>query len=98
MIFGIPLFIANKPNFVTVFDMKTKYLYYHPMNPERSINLNAPLTCTYLRFNVDCLTEYQGIEREIKIIENIKNVESSIIDFSGYDVLHHTFFLQKLQQ
>jgi hypothetical protein len=64
MIFGIPLSIADKPFFVSVFDMKSKYLFFHPMNPDRSINLNAPLTCNYLRFNVDCLTEYEGIERE----------------------------------
>ena len=94
MIFGIPLSIAEKPFFVSVFDMKSKYLYSHPMNPERSIDLNAPLTCTYLRFNRDCLTEYPDIEREYKIIEKIKNVESSIIDFTGYDVIHQEFSLQ----
>ena len=64
------------------------------MNPERSIDLNAPLTSNYLRFNVDCLTEYPGIERVYKIIEKIKNVESSIIDFTGYDVLHQEFSLK----
>jgi hypothetical protein len=94
MIFSIPLSIADKPYLVSLFDMKSKYLYFHPMNAERSINLNAPLTCTYLKFNVDSLTEYKGIERENQIIENIKNVESSIIDFTGYDVLSHAFFLQ----
>jgi hypothetical protein len=89
MMFGIPLSILDRPNLVAMFDMKSKYLYFHPMNPERSIDFNAPLTSTYLRFNVDCLTEYPGIEHEYKVIENIKNVESSIIDFTGYDVLHH---------
>ena len=94
MIFGIPLSIADKPFFGWVFDMKSKYLYYHPINREGSIDSNAPLTCTYLRFNVDCLTENPGIEDEHKIIEKIKNVESSIIDFTVYDVLHHEFSLQ----
>ena len=77
-----------------VIDMKSKYLYYHPINREGSIDLNAPLTCTYLRFNVDCLTGNPGIEDEHKIVEKIKNVESSIIDFTGYDVLHHELSLQ----
>jgi ribonucleotide reductase beta subunit family protein with ferritin-like domain len=94
MIFGVPLSISDLPNLVTVFDIKSKYLYFHPMNAERSIDLNAPLTCTYLRFNRDYLTENLGIEREYKIIEKIKNVESSIIDFTGYDVLHPEFSLQ----
>ena len=89
MIFGIPLSIAERPFFVSVFDMKSKYLYYHPINREGSIDLNAPLTCTYLRFNVDCITENPGIEDEHKIVEKIKNVESSIIDFTGYDVINH---------
>jgi hypothetical protein len=46
MIFGIPLFFAVKPYLVGVFDMKSKYLYFHPMNREGSVDFNAPLTCT----------------------------------------------------
>ena len=83
MIFVISLFIEDKPFFDSVFEMKSKYLYYHPINREGSIDLNAPLTCTYLRFNVDCLTGNPGTEDEHKIVEKIKNVESSIIDFTG---------------
>ena len=105
MIFGIPLLIADRSFFGSVFDMKSKYLYYHALNPEGSIDWNAPITCTQLKFNLDWLTEYQDIDkesklidREYKIIENIKNVESSIIDLTAYDVLHHSFFLQQLQQ
>lgn len=58
MIFAIPLFIADKPFYISVFDMKTKYLYYHPKNPEGSVDFNAPLSCTLLKFNFDWLTEY----------------------------------------
>ncbi len=68
MIFGIPLFIAERPYFVSVFDMKTKYLYYHPKNSEGSLDLNAPLTCTKLKFDFDWLTEYQDISEENKLI------------------------------
>ena len=100
MIFGIPLFIAVKPYLVSVFDVKSKLLYYHPLNPEGSVDLNAPLTCTLLKFNLDWLTEYQDIDesklndREYEIIDKVKNVESTIIDLTGYNVLHHAFSLQ----
>ena len=80
--------------------MKSNYLYYHPKNPEGSIDLNAPLTCTFLKFNFDLLTEYQDIDksdklmgREYNIIQNIRNVESSIIDLTGYNIKHQTFSL-----
>jgi hypothetical protein len=78
--------------------MKTNCLYYHPKNPEGSIDFNAPITCTLLKFNLDLLSEYQDIDktdklmgREFKIIENIKHVESSIIDLTGYNIKHHLF-------
>ena len=83
MIFGIPQFILDRPFFVSVLDMKSKLLYYHPQNPEGSINFNARLTCTKLKFDFDWLTEYQDIgeenkliDREQKIIQNIQNLES----------------------
>jgi hypothetical protein len=46
------------------------------------------------------LTEYKDIDkadklmsRELKIIENIKNVESSIIDLINYNLKYHSFSL-----
>jgi hypothetical protein len=69
MIFGIPLFLVDKPFFSSVFDMKTNYLYYHPKNPDGSIDLNAPLTCTSLKFNLDLLTEFQDIDKADKLMD-----------------------------
>ena len=61
--FGIPLTIADKLNLASVFDMKSKFLYYHPINPEGFIDFtSAPLTSTLLRFNLDILKEYQDID------------------------------------
>jgi hypothetical protein len=48
--------------------MKSNYLYYHSKNPEGSIDLNAPLTCTLLKFNLDLLTEFQDIEKAEKLM------------------------------
>ena len=62
MIFGIPLFIVERPFFVSVFDMKHKLLYYHFKNPEGSLDMNTRLTCTKLKFNFDWLTEYHDID------------------------------------
>ena len=58
MMFGIPYSILVKPFFMSVFDMKNKLLYYHPMNPEGSLDFNAKLTCTSLKFNFNWLSEY----------------------------------------
>ena len=69
MIFGIPHFILDKPFLVSVFDMKTKFLFYYPQNPEGSVDYNAPLTCTLLKFKVNWLTEYQDIGEENKLVE-----------------------------
>ena len=100
IIFGIPLFLLDNTFFVSVLDMKSKFLYYLPRNPEDSINFNAALTCTLLKFNMDFLTEYQDIgeknkliDREYKIIENIKHVESSIINLIVYNIKYHSFSL-----
>ena len=49
--------------------MKTNYLYYHPKNPDGSIDLNAPLTCTSLKFNLDLLTEFQDIDIADKLMD-----------------------------
>jgi len=46
MIFGIPWQIAFRPYFVSVFDMKTRLLHYHPKNPEGSLDYNVCLTST----------------------------------------------------
>ena len=46
-IFGIPRFIADRPNLVSFYDMHSKLLHYYPMNPEGYIDLkNDPLTST----------------------------------------------------
>ncbi len=74
----IPLLMLDKPNIISEFDMKSKFLYHYPKYPDGSIDFNAPLNCTLLKFNFDWLTEYQDIgeenkliDRELKIIQNI---------------------------
>jgi hypothetical protein len=59
MIFGIPLQIAVKPNCVSVFDLQTKLLDYHAYNEEGlSLDLNARLSSTLIKFKIDWITEY----------------------------------------
>ena len=49
---------------MSVFDVKTILLQYYPQNPENSIDMNACLTSTKLKFNIDWLTEYQDVGEE----------------------------------
>jgi|LauGreDrversion4_2_1035121.scaffolds.fasta_scaffold3834719_1 hypothetical protein len=60
MIFGIPLFIADKPNLRSIFDFKSKLLYYYPINTfgEYLDIKTTSLACTLLRFDLDWLKEY----------------------------------------
>jgi len=74
MIFGIPLDILDPPFLVSVFDMKTKFLYYYPKNSVGYINLNTPLSCTLLKFNIDWLTEYQDIGKTNKLVDREQKI------------------------
>ncbi len=51
-----------------MFDLKTRLLHYHAYNSDGSIDLNACLASTKLKFNLDELTEYQDIGEENKLI------------------------------
>jgi hypothetical protein len=57
-IFGVPLNILDKPNLISRFVIERNHLYYHPMNPEETTDINNPLAGTLLKFNLDPLTEY----------------------------------------
>lgn len=53
-----------------------------------------------LKFNLDMMTEYKDIDevnslidRETEMIENIKQIDSSIYSLASYNVLHETFYL-----
>jgi len=69
MIFGIPLRIAVKPNLLSVFDMETNILYYHPMNSEGKVDHNKPLSCSFLKYYLDPLTVYEDINEKNKLID-----------------------------
>ncbi len=51
-----------------MFEFKSKYLNYHPITPEGSINFNNPLTSNNLKFNLDWLTEFKDIGEDFKLI------------------------------
>lgn len=81
--------------------METNLLYYHPMNSEGIVDLNNALSCSLLKYHLDPYTEYEDIsdknkliDRENNIINYIKAVDSSIIELTGFNVLHNSFFLQ----
>ncbi len=61
--------MTDKPNIVSVFDFKSKLMYYYPKNPKGFIDSNSPLACTLLKFNFDWLTEYQDIGEANKLID-----------------------------
>ena len=53
---------------MSVFDFKTRLLQDYPQNPENYIDLNACLSSTKLKFNLDELTDYKNIDEENKLI------------------------------
>ncbi len=53
---------------MSVFDFNTRLLQYYPLNSENSIDLNACLASSKLKFKLDELTEYQDIDEEKKFI------------------------------